>query len=446
MKKSKSITILTVLGVFVLLGAIFACVSFPIGNYDYHAFPTVIKQGLDLKGGVTAVYEAERPEGVTDEDFKNSVEGTASSLRELLFNKGFPEAVVSVANTEIRVEVPDVEDPEEVFALIGRPASLQFFETDAEGKKLNEDVIIDGNKHLKSATVGMNENGQYIVSLEFNKEGTKRFADATQRLNGKTIGIFINGVLKINPKVNAVISDGKASLEGGYTYETANETAISIQAGAFSVKMKLVESDTISPILGTNALKVGVISGIVGLLMIFIFMSIVYKGLGLASCISLAIYMLVTLFFMSVFPWVQLTLPGIAGILLSMGMAVDANVIIFERVKEEYKSGKSIATSIDIGFSRALSAIIDGNITTIIGAIVMWIIGAPSIKGFAITLLIGIIISLFTSLFVTRLIIKCFVSINNHNNKFYGLKLGEGEQEQVPAPEVVAIQGGTDNE
>ena len=209
----------------------------------------------------------------------------------------------------------------------------------------------------------------------------------------------------------------------------ASEFATRLQAGAFGVTLSVGEVRNISPTLGDDAVRVALIAGAVGVGLIFIFMAVMYRGLGLAADIALAVYVVLLVWFCSVLPWVQLTLPGIAGILLSIGMAVDANIIIFERIRDEYRhSSKPIPSSIKAGFKRSFAAILDGNVTTLIGAVVLWIIGSASIVGFAVTLFIGIILSMFTALVITRLILKAFMPINSTSEKFYGLRRAkEGE-------------------
>lgn len=425
--KKGSIALFAVLTVLIVLGTVFAFVPLELGITDYKAFVPSIKLGLDLQGGVYAVYDCQRPttgEGadMTDEAFKLAMNGTAQNLQSLLFSKGFPEAQVTVteSNNQIRVEVPAIEDQDEIFDLIGRPASLEFYETDQEGNKVNENAepYITGGD-VKAANVTMNE-GKNAIALEFTSKGAEKFRKATEELNGKYMGIFINKEFIMAPKVNSVIADGKAVIEGDYTYEQAYDYAVKIQSGALTVKLNLLESDTISPTLGGSAKTDGLIAGAIGLLLIIIFLIARYRMLGVAAAISLCYFTITYLFFLSIFPWVQLTLPGIAGILLSIGMAVDANVIIFERVKEQNRMGKRLTESVDQGFKNSTAAILDGNITTIIGAVVLWLLGAAAIKGFAITLLIGIVISLFSSLIVTRLIIKAMFAFNFTNEKLYG--------------------------
>ena len=226
--------------------------------------------------------------------------------------------------------------------------------------------------------------------------------------------------------INDQITDGNAiisSTSWANDYNAADEFATQLQAGAFGVTLEVSEVRNISPTLGSDAVRVALIAGGIGVGLIFVFMAVMYRGLGLAADIALAVYIVLLLWFCSVLPWVQLTLPGIAGLLLSIGMAVDANIIIFERIRDEYRhSSKPIPSAVKVGFKRSFAAILDGNVTTLIGAVVLWIIGSASIVGFAVTLFIGIILSMFTALVITRLLIKCFLPINSTSEKFYGLR------------------------
>ena len=438
MSKKLSIVTLTIIAILLILGIVFAFVPLDngqLGVNDYKPFPNNIKLGLDLKGGVYAVFDINVDE-LSDELkedmtlLNGALEGTAKSLEKLLFSKGYPEAVVSMSGnnlgTKIRVEVPDVEDPEQIFELIGRPKSLDFKRT--ENNNFDDDVILTGHE-VVSANVTKDQNGQWAVALKFNEEGTKKFADATKELQGKKLYIYVGKEKLIDPTVQAHITNGETIITGGYTYEQAYDLAVAIQSGSFDVPLRKAESATISPTLGENAIKSGLIAGLVGLIFIVIFLSCVYGLMGVAASISLLWYTLTYVFFLSIFPWVQLTLPGIAGILLSIGMAVDANVIIFERIREEYRTSnrKSMKTCVKNGFKRSLSAIIDGNVTTVIGALVLMFIATASIKGFAITLLIGILISLVSSLLVTSLIMKCFLAFND-NPRLYKLKKNKNSE------------------
>ncbi len=425
MNKKKSIVILSVIAVFIILMTVFAVVDFPIGNtlYDYTGYAKTIKLGLDMSGGVSAVLNVNEPQS---DDLQNRIEGTVIALQNLLVSKGYTESVVTTGEsggtTYIRVEVPDVDDPERVLDLIGRPATLEF-----KGQNdVNAENLIVGSKHLEQAYVTTDENGNYAVGLQFNEDGAKVFKDVTTEYNGKDTFIFINGEYYSTVGVNAVIADGKAIItrgSGGYSYEEAYDFATQLQSGTLGVKLVRGEIRNISPTLGADAIQTALIAAAIGIGLIFLFMFVVYRGLGLAANIALLIFITLLLWFSSVLPWVQLTLPGIAGLLLSVGMAVDANVIIFERIKDEYRNTlKPIPSVIQSGFKRSFGAIFDGNITTLIGAIVLWVIGSASIVGFAVTLFIGILLSMFTSLVITRLLLKCFLPLNSTSEKFYGLK------------------------
>lgn len=428
MNKKKSIVVLSIVSVFIILMAVFAVVEFPIAGtvVDYTGYAKTIKLGLDMSGGVSAVFEVQQDEF---DDLDTRVNGTIDSLQSLLVSKGYTEATVtkgsSNGNTTIRVEVPDVDDPERVLDLIGRPATLEF---KGENNVDAENLIV-GRDHLESAFVTTDQNGNFAVGLKFNEEGTKKFAQVTKDYLNKATYIFINGELYQTVNVNATIADGSAIItnNSGYSYQEAYDFATQLQSGTFGVQLRQTEVRNISPTLGENSIKVALIAGVIGVALIFLFMIVAYRGLGLAADIALLVYVVLLIWFCAVLPWVQLTLPGIAGILLSIGMAVDANVIIFERIKDEYKhSSKPIVTSIKTGFKRSTAAIIDGNVTTLIGAVVLWILGSASIVGFAVTLFIGIILSMFTSLVVTRLVLKCFMPLNSTSAKFYGLKREEG--------------------
>lgn len=434
MNKNKSIIVLTVVSVFIILMAVFAVVEFPIADtvIDYHGYARTIKLGLDMSGGVSAVFRVNR-EGITDNDaFDSAVDGTVSSLTSMLVGKGYTEATVtkgtnSNGDATIRVEIPDVDDPERILKLIGTPASLEFRSSQDD----NAEVLIVGRDHLESAFVTTDDNGQYAVGLRFNTKGTEKFAQVTSDYLNKQVYIYIDNKLYTTVNVNSTITNGQAIItnNSGYTYQDAYEFATQLQAGTFAVSMDVMEVRNISPTLGDDAVRIALIAGAIGVALIFVFLGAVYRGLGIAADLALMVYIVLLLWFCAVLPWVQLTLPGIAGILLSIGMAVDANVIIFERIKNEYsKSSKPIPTAIKDGFKRSTAAIIDGNVTTLIGAVVLWILGSSSIVGFAVTLFIGIVLSMFTSLVITRLILKCFIPLNSTSEVFYGLKRKEDDE------------------
>lgn len=444
--KGWSIAILVIFVILMILGAVFAFLPLQdgqLGVYNYNNFAGNIKLGLDLEGGVYAVFAVDKQDFIENkyegdkEDtdavnsaFDSAVKGTVRRLTLLLSDKGYTEAQVTVngsgENQKIRIEVPAVNDPEELFELIARPATLTMREStvDSSGNISpveGAEILLSGSD-VQEAYATMNE-GKYAIALRFNRKGTKKFADATANLSGKNLGIYLDGRPMMAPTVNESITTGQAVITGDFTLEQAEAYAVQIQSGALGVKLSMDSSSVISATLGQDAINHGLIAGGVGLLIIFIIMIARYRMLGVAASMSLIFFALTYVFILSIFPYVQLTLPGIAGILLSIGMAVDANVIIFERTRELMSGNnqRDIKASISQGFKNSLSAIIDGNVTTLIGAIVLAIIAVSSIKGFAITLLIGIIISLISSLLMTRLIIKCFLAFNSESTKLYGL-------------------------
>lgn len=438
--------------------------TFPIGKsmYDYTGYARSIKLGLDLAGGVSAVFDVKAPDGetLTADELKIRLDGVKASMEDLLTSKGYTESVVTyntTGNPTITVEIPDVDDPERVFDLIGRPASLKITKGGDE-----KTVYIVGSKHLKNVGVAPDterNNGTYVISLQFNAEGTKAFAAATKENVGKTLDIYINDeILMKDVSVSSEISNGQAVIKqggrstngnytGGYTYEEAYNLATRLQAGTFGVDMTVRETNIVSPTLGTTAIRSSLIAGIVGIVLVMIFMVALYGMFGLMADMALLAYIELVLFLCSVLPWVQLTLPGIAGIIIGIGMAVDANIIIFERIKDEYRSGllgsdnlflkpqrgsdgkiTSQGGPISRGFRRAAVAVIDSNVTTLIGAIVMWIFGGTSIVGFAVTLFISILVSMFTALLITRLNISLLGAFDNMNNpRLYMLKRSDKE-------------------
>lgn len=419
--------------------AVFAVVSFPIAGtvYDYTGYAKTIKLGLDMSGGVSAVFKV-----VPDEydNLDNRISGTISSLQSLLVSKGYTEATVTKGTTSdglttIRVEIPDVDEPERVLELVGRPASLYFTLEDlgneATTSKLEEKAFLNGREHLETAYVTTDDSGNFAIGLKFNSAGATKFSEITSANVGKRTYIYVGGTKIMDPKINSAITNGSAVITGSYTYSQAYEYATKLQSGTFGVTLQISEVRSISATLGENSIRIALIAGVIGIALIFVFMAVVYRGLGIAADLALCVYIVLLIWFCAVLPWVQLTLPGIAGILLSIGMAVDANVVIFERVKDEYKhSSKPIPTAIKTGFKRSAGAIIDGNVTTLIGAIVLWVLGSASIVGFAVTLFIGIVLSMFTSLVITRLILKAFMPLNSTNEKFYGLKRESEENKE----------------
>ena len=437
MTKGKAITVFAIIGVLIILGAVFAFVSLDngqLGVWDYKAFPNAISLGLDMKGGVYAVFEANTSNTT---DLSSRMDGTVDQLSNMLYDKGYTEATVSkVGEDRIRVEVPDVSDPETLFNLIGTPSSLEF-RTEGKDEELTDDGLWVTGKNLENAYVSLDEDNNYVVAIKFDSYGTKRFAEATTELNGKALNVWVNGEWLMGPTVNSVITNGSAiitSQEWASSYSAASDMATKLLAGAFDVELKLVESREISATLGDNALSTSLLIGGIAIGIIILLLVVLYRMLGVASGIALLYYIITYVFILSVFPWVQLTLAGIAGVLISIGMAVDANVIIFSRIKDEYRTGTgemSIQTAVSSGFRKSISAIMDGNITTLLGCLVMYLLGTSSIKSFALTLAIGIIISIFTALVVTRLLVSSFLVFNREDPKLYNLYNKNKEEKEV---------------
>ncbi len=429
MSKKKAITILLVIILIAVLMCVLAFTSFSFGTYNYNAPFSNIPLGIELSGGVYVVFEASIPEVDGEQmydasDLDYHIQSTMQILEERLYAAGYTEASVSTsAGNKIRVEVADVGTGEvasqDVFDIIGTPAVLEFIDPDGN-------VVVSGQAgDIKSAYAGYDSSTQeYLVSLEFTTSGSTKFAEATANWIGDVIYIYLDDELISAPTVQSAITGGTAQITGGFTYDDANALAIQIQGGALTVDLTTVEQATVSATLGADAIESSIIAGALGLLIIFLFIFFVYGGFGIVTNISLFIYTIILVFVLGSMQLTQLSLAGIAGMILSIGMAVDANVIIFERIKDEYSMGKNIPDSVTNGFKRSTSAILDANITTIIASVVLIVLGTSTIKAFAVTLLTGIIISLFTSLVITRILANLFVSINNTNNKFYKLSRG----------------------
>ncbi len=410
MKTRCAVNMIVVVILLAAFGAL-AIFGLNIGALEIKPLVEGISQGLDLRGGVSAVYEAQ-DEGQSD--FASLLSGTMAVLRNRLTNQGFTEATVTQQGTDrIRVEIPDVDDPNEILNIIGQPAHLEFKTADGE-------VIMDGSA-VVSAEMGYLE-GQPVVHFTLNDEGSSAFATATAENVGNIISIELDGEVISAPTVNTAITGGQGYIEGNFTAESAQQLAMLIQSGALPLDIEQIEVRTISATLGEDALSTSMAAAVIGVLLVIVFMLVLYRLPGVMASLALLIYILIDLFLLAVIPGVQLTLPGIAGIVLSIGMAVDANVIIFERMKEEMRAGKTVRASVESGFKRAFSAILDSNITTIIAGLVLLIFGAGSIKGFAITLTIGVVCSMFTAVVVTRFLLRQMVGLNFTNHSLYGVR------------------------
>ena len=409
--RTRAIISLVVILVVVALAGYVALFGIGKGTSIHYVKPwgEAISLGLDLRGGVYTVYQAE-DDG--SEDFDSKMNSTVNILTSRLTRQGFTEATVTrQGNDRIRVEIPNVTDPNEILRIIGSPAQLYFKDEDGN-------VIIEGAM-VKNAQAAQDENGRPCVSFELNDEGAKLFAEGTAANLGKTISIELDGEVISAPTVNSVISGGQGQITStSFTADEAKTLANLILSGALPLNLSQLEVSAISATLGDTALDRALMAGIIGVALVMLFMLIRYRLCGLVADIALTIYIMIVVLLLAL-TGAQLTLPGVAGIILGIGMAVDANVVIFERIREELAVGRPLPSSVKKGFSNALSAIIDANITTIIAAVVLYAFGTGSIRGFALTLGISVATSMFTAVFVTHKLLDIFVDLGVKNQKLY---------------------------
>jgi len=446
MKKSRAAIFLAlILIVSCLLGYV---AYFGIGSGHKGSYRN-IKLGLDLAGGASITYEAVGEATPSQED----MDDTKYKLQKRVEQYSTEATVYQEGTDRLNIEIPGISGVAETNAILeelGRPGSLYFIRhKDADGNEnyalgtledgsygyvLNkslEDCIADGDAVLSGTDVETAEAGyqtdnmgnqQIVVSLTFTSEGKQKFADATTAAfndNKDTIGIYYDGAFVSVPKVNAAITDGRAIIEGEETIESARTLASTIRIGGLKVELQRLRSQIVGAQLGQNALRTSKTAGIAGFALVALFMILVYSFPGFLAVVALGIYVILVALVLNGFD-VTLTLPGIAGILLSIGMAVDANVIIFARIREDIAAGSSVRAAIKSGFQKALSAIIDGNVTTLIAAVVLYLLGSGTVKGFAQTLAIGIVLSMFTALFVTRALMNICYALGVQDKKWYG--------------------------
>ena len=380
----------------------YALLAFGIGSNRTMSIVN-IRQGLDLMGGVSILYEADHPNPSTED-----MNAANSMLRDRLDRRGYTEATsVIEGNRQIRVEIPGVDDPAAAVAEIGATALLTF--QDAAGN-----VLLTGADvaNARSELIQQHQGGptERVVALEFTSRGTELFAQATQANLGRPLFIYMDDVQISSPIVNHVITGGSATISGHFSRETADLLASQIRAGSLPFSLNVISDSLIGARLGAEALRTSIIAGIIGLALVLIFMALVYRTMGLCANIALIIYVALVMLMLSGFT-ITLSLPGIAGIILSIGMAVDANIVIFERIREEVVAGKTLRGAIRTGYRRAWPAIIDSNVTTLIAGFVLFWLGTGPIMGFAQMLIIGILVSMFTCMFVTRIITVCLIDM-----------------------------------
>ena len=416
MKKSKSILSL-LLTVILIVGLGFTVIT-GIGKSKTGAMKN-IKLGLDLAGGVSITYQV-KDKNPTKEEMSDTI----YKLQKRVEQYSTEASVYQEGDDRINIEIPGVTDANKILDELGKPGSLSFQTADGETVLTGTDV------KSASAKSGQDDMGnkEYSVELNLTKSGTKKFATATQNNIGKQIAIIYDGETISSPVVQSAITGGQAYITGDFTYEEADNLASTIRIGGLKLELEELRSNVVGAQLGEQALSTSLKAGVIGLILVFLFMILVYRLPGLASSLALLIYTEIVLVILNAFD-VTLTLPGIAGIILSIGMAVDANVIIFTRIKEELAKGKSVQTSIKLGFDKALSAIVDGNITTLIAAFVLYLKGSGTIKGFATTLAIGIILSMFTALVITKLLLQAMYVLGIDDVKYFGV---EGARKRIP--------------
>lgn len=408
-----------------------------------------ITLGLDLAGGVSITYQVVGEETPGAADMKDTID----KLQQRVFTYSTEALVYQEGNDRINIEIPGVSDANKILEELGRPGTLYFiyergsdgtpnysqkYETDADGNyqvsyvlnKTIEELEADGSIALYGTDVAdaqpgstrdNMQNSVFCVNLSMTAEGKQKFADATTRAaaSGETLAIYYDGVFLSVPNVARPLTDGAAQITGNFTYESADRLASQIRIGGLKLELNELHSKVVGAQLGSEAISTSLKAGAIGLLVVAVFMMAIYFFMGFAAALSLLLYTALMVLLLNGFD-MTLTLPGIAGMILSIGMAVDANVIIFARIREELADGKTVKAAVKIGFDKAFSAIIDGNVTTLIAAAVLWILGSGSIRGFAQTLVLGIALSMFTALFVTRWLLKTFYALGLREEKWYG--------------------------
>ena len=368
-------------------------------NTNAEAWPEVLPLGLDLRGGMYVEYSAKAPQG-SEANFEELMNGTISIIQQRLADKGFTEAnVQQIGGDGIRVEIPDVQD-DTVLDLIGAAAKLEF-------KDPSGNVFMTGDM-VKTATYYYSE-GDHQVAFTLTDEGASIFGDMTSKNIGRQIAIYLDGEVLISPTVENAITNGSGVINGMGSAERATTIAAKIQSGALPLELTQQKVDKVSATLGRDALSTSVTAAIIGILLVMLLMIVRYRLNGLVASWALTIYVIV-LFMLIALMHIQLTLPGLAGVVLGIGMAVDANVIIFERFNEEIRAGKKVKVAVRTGFRNAMSAILDSNVTTLIAGLVLLVYGTGSIQGFARTLLLGVVVSMFSAILVTRFLMNRFVN------------------------------------
>ena len=446
MKKNKAIVILLCI-LLILIGVTY--VDFFGVNPEGEGSASDIKLGLDLAGGVSITYQVVGDGTPSSTDMSDTI----SKLLQRVVNYSTEAIVYQEGTDRINIEIPGVSDANAILQELGRPGALYFIaQTDSDGNtnytsqtvqnadgtfgsqyvmlKTIDEMLADGSimltgtdvKDARAGTIQTTMGNEFAVELTMTDEGAVKFAEATRNAyaKGETLGIYYDGSIISAPKVQAVLTDGTAQITNMASYESAERLASTIRIGGLRLELEELHSKVVGAQLGVDAIETSLLAGAIGLAIVALFMIAAYRIPGVASVVGLLSYVALVILLLNGFD-MTLTLSGVAGIILSIGMAVDANVIIFARIREELATGKTVRNSIKIGFEKALSAIIDGNITTLIAAVVLLFLGPGSVKGFAQTLALGIVLSMFTSLVVTRYVLYAFYALGLKNEKLYGV-------------------------
>ena len=407
MKKSKAAVILAViLAAFVGLAYYASIILSSTGVGEDMSIPL----GLDLSGGVSITYQV-----VDENPSAEDMSDTIYKLQKRVDSYSTEASVYQVGDDRITVEIPGVQDANQILEDLGNPGSLEFQMPDGS-VFMTGDMVEDAQGATATDRYG---NKQYIVSLKLTDEGAKIFGEVTSENIGKNLPIVYDGETISYPQVQSAITGGEAQITGMSSFEEADNLATQIRIGSLSLQLSELESSVVGAQLGSQAIASSLKAGAIGLAIVMVFMIVMYAVPGIAASLALAIYTTLVIATLYLFD-ITLTLPGIAGIILGIGMAVDANVIVFARIREEIATGKSVQTSMKIGFQKAMSAILDGNITTLIASVVLMALGSGTVKGFAYTLMIGIILSLFTAMVVTRYILYSLYALGLKSEKLYG--------------------------
>ncbi len=450
--KKNSIMNFVAVAVLTAIGIVLSVCSFiiPFTSTTFNGFAGSISLGLDLAGGVSVVYDCSLSETSNTSDLDAAIDATVARLESVIGGE-YSEAIITrQGNSEIRIEVPSVTNSDEIFSLIGDPTPLYMTLEDGALDEQN-DLYISG-ADIENVFVSF-QDSNYGVVINFTNEGKAKFSELTGNAASGNQKIYIylgepsEGEAWNELTCTEQITSGSTFISAGegqsWTYDEAEEYSLRIMSGTFNVTLDLKENSVISATLGTNALKYCLIGAAVGLVVILLILWLRYGDFGLLTFFALVIYIVLMIFFLQAISFVQLTLPGLAGIILSIGMAVDGAVIIFEKVREDYRSGKKIPMACKNGFKRAFWPIFDSNITTIFTSLILYILGTASIQGFAITLLIGIILSMFMNLVILRFFVKWYLPLNSVKAKPLHLPKQLKPVKEEPAVEVVSAGGDT---